>query len=74
MEKEKKETYKTKFYILASISMMQSAALWIILYNHIVYDFSMLENILIAVAFVIFYALLFVKKHVKTLVDKALSW
>lgn len=73
-EEPKKETHRTKFLILAIISMLQFITLWFVLYNHIVYDFSMLENILIAIAFVVFYSLLFVKKHVQNLINKALNW
>jgi len=74
IEKTQKETILTKFRLLAVISLIQSISLWFILYNHITYSLSLLENIAIAVVFVIFYSVVFAKKHVKTLVDKVLEW
>lgn len=74
IEKVTKGTYITKFRVLTIISLFQSITLWYIVYNHFTYSLSLLENILIAITFVGFYAILFAKRHVKTLVDKVLEW
>lgn len=69
-----RKTYRTKFRLLAVVALVQSIALWYIIYNNVVYDLSVLENIFIAATCIIFYSFIFVKKHVKTFVNKALDW
>jgi len=73
MNEERKESYKIKFKLLATISIIQSLLLWFIVYTY-AYKISPFENILIGIVFVIFYAIVFVKKQVKTLVNKTLEW
>jgi len=76
MDKEevKPETYKTKFRLLAIVSMLQTILLWYILNNEISYHFSMLENILVITLIVIFYTILFAKIHIQALINKLLDW
>lgn len=71
---QKKETYKTKFRLLAIISLAQSLALWIILYYNIDYHFSVLENVLVVIVVVVFYALAFAKHSVRAIINKVLDW
>jgi len=75
MEEELKvETFKTKFRLLAIISMIQTILLWYILNNDISYHFSVLENVLVITLIVIFYIILFAKKHIQALINKVLNW
>jgi len=73
-EEPKPETYKTKFRLLAIVSMLQTILLWYILNNDISYHFSMLENILVIALIIIFYTILFAKKQIQGLINKMFNW
>ena len=69
-----KERHITKFRILAIASFVQTMLLWYIVYNRATYTLSFTDNTLIAACVVVFYALVFAKRHVRTLVNKVLEW
>jgi len=73
-EESKNETYKTKFRMLAIVLMMQTILLFYVFSTGVVYHFSILESILVAGIVIIFYMLVFAKRHIKVLIDKALDW
>jgi len=73
-DETKPENYKTKFRLLTIISMLQTILLWYIIYTGFKYHFSVLENILIISLVVIFYIILFVKKHIQGFINKLLNW
>jgi len=70
----KPETFKTKFRLLAVISMIQTILLWYILNNDISYHFSVLENVLVITLIIIFYTILFAKRHIQGLINKMFNW
>ena len=74
VETNQKERHTTKFRILAVASFVQTMMLWYIVYNKATYTLSFTDNILVAVCVVVFYALVFAKRHVRTLVNKVLEW
>jgi len=77
MDKEaepKSETYKTKFRLLAIISMLQTILIWYIVETGFSYHFSILENILVAIVIIIFYIILFAKTHIQAFINKLLDW
>lgn len=73
-EKPKNETYKTKFRLLAIVSMIQTVVLWYVVNTGFGYHFSILENVLVATIVIIFYILLFAKTYIQAFINKILDW